>query len=531
MTTGKRTGIGRWLGVLGALALSLALIAPWHATPVPSSLPTSAHAGFFDDDLEIFEEVLDLVSGNYVYPPDYKTLFETSIQGMIAKVPEKTLTVTDVYSGQVLKKDSARLSYRLSFSRHENMEAFRSVYYFLANQYQGQLKKKDIEQAAIIGLMSSLDPYSLYMDKDDFERSMRDTEGQYGGVGMVITMEDLKLTVVRTLKNSPAERAGILPKDVISQVDGQTVKGMQINELAERLRGYPNTKVQIQVFRPSTNSTQEITLTREIISIETVEYKNMGDGVGYLSINSFSKQTNDQLQVALNQALEEGVTAFIMDLRNNPGGLLSQSVKVASHFLNKGELIVYTRGRDRNDMQTYQALYKNTLTHLPLVVLINKQSASASEIVAGSLKDSGKALILGETSYGKGSVQTIFRMSDGSGLRLTTSKYYTPSGIDINQHGITPEIIVEKDLPQGTEGEAPREPKGAKKDPAPLARNLATRLKETELIDYLKQKGYTNTDSIDPLVEFAKLVVRDSQHPSKSHALAKARELAKDIHY
>jgi len=517
------------MGVLGALLLSVALFAPWSLPQIPAPLPTAAHAGFFDDDLEVFEEVLNLVADNYVYPPDYKTLFETGIQGMIAQVPENTLTTAKVYSGQVLTKNGSRLSYRLNFSRRENMDSLRSVFFFLAEQYKGEIKKKDLERAAITGMMSSLDPYSLYMAKEDFERSMRDTEGQYGGVGMVITMKDLQLTVVRTLKNSPAERAGILPKDVITQVDGQTVEGMQINELAEKLRGYPNTKVQIEVFRPSTDSARAVTLVREIISIETVEYKNMGDGVGYLAISSFSKQTNDQLQVAVKQALDEGVNAFIMDLRNNPGGLLSQSVKVASHFLNKGELIVYTRGRDRSDMQTYEALYKNTLTHLPLVVLINRQSASASEIVAGSLKDSGKALILGENSYGKGSVQTIFRMSDGSGLRLTTSKYYTPSGIDINQNGIMPEIIVEKDLPD--EAKLERVPQGDRPEVKESARRMATRLKESELIDYLKKQNHAVSDRTDPLVEFAKLVIRDSQHPSKSHALAKARELAHDIHY
>lgn len=519
----------RWMVVLGALALSVALVAPWAPTHVSVPIPSSAHAGFFNDDLEIFEEVLDLVAENYVYPPDYKTLFQSGIQGMISRVPENTLTVTDVYSGQVLSRNGSQVSYRLSFNRHQNMDALRSVYFFLAEQYRNEIKKKDLEQAAIVGMMGSLDPYSLYMDKDEFERSMRDTEGQYGGVGMVITMQDLKLTVVRTLKNSPAERAGIMEKDIITKVDGQTVEGMQINDLAEKLRGYPNTKVQIEVFRPSTNASKTLTLVREIISIETVEYKNMGDGVGYIAISSFSKQTNDQLQEAIKRALDEGVNAFIMDLRNNPGGLLSQSVKVASHFLNKGELIVYTRGRDRSDMQTYEALYKNTLTHLPLVVLINGQSASASEIVAGSLKDSGKALVMGENSYGKGSVQTIFRMSDGSGLRLTTSKYYTPSGIDINQNGIMPEIIVEKDL--ADQDKLKREKPGTIPEITESTRKMATRLKESELIEYLKKNKYPITDKTDPLVEFAKLVIRSTQHPSKSHALAKARELAHEIHY
>jgi len=518
----------KWTLLLGTIVLSLLFTAPWSgqdATPFPSS----AHAGFFDSDLDIFSEVVDLVSDNYVYAPDFKNLFASAIQGMIDKVEAEDLDVQDVFSGKVLEAGDSKLSYRLNFSRPENFKILLSVYHFLSKHYPGKIKKKDLEVAAIEGMMSSLDPYSLYMDQDNFERSMRDTEGQYGGVGMVITMQDLKLVVVRTAKGSPAERAGILPDDIITRVNGQEIKEMQIGDLADKLRGYPNTEVQMEVFRPSTGSHQTMTLIREIISVETVEYKNLGQNTGYLKLSGFSKQTNDQLEIALDQALKEGVNAFILDLRDNPGGLLSQSVQVASHFLNKGELIVYTRGRDRNDMQTYEAQFKQTLTHLPLVVLINHQSASASEIVAGSLKDSGKALVLGENSYGKGSVQTIFRMSDGSGLRLTTSKYYTPSGIDITTHGITPEVIVEKDLPKA--GSTPSKTERQKSMELENAPHTATQLKESELKTYLKKKGVAFDKDMDPLIAFAQLLVQNAKHPSKSHALARARELAKDIHY
>ena len=301
------------------------------------------------------------------------------------------------------------------------------------------MSKKELERASILGLMDSLDPYSVYMNPQEFEASMRDTEGQYGGVGMVITLVDNKLTVVRIIKNSPSDRAGLLADDIITRVDGQEVKGLQIQELAAKLRGYPNTQVEIDVYRPSTKVIQLTTLTREIISIESVQYKNLGDHTGYIRITSFSKQTNDQLEEALEQGKRDDIQALILDLRNNPGGLLSQSVKVASHFLEEGQLIVYTQGRDRDDKQTYESLYDERWNKKPLAVLINNHSASASEIVAGSLKDTGKALILGEHSYGKGSVQTIFRLSDGSGMRLTTAQYYTPSGLDNSPHGIHPD--------------------------------------------------------------------------------------------
>lgn len=521
--------IRKWALLLGTILLALFFTTPWDGRDNEYSFPASAHAGFFSSDLDIFGEVLDLVSDNYVYAPDFKNLFAAAIQGMIDKLEAENLKVEKVVSGQILDTGEARLSYRLNFSQSENFEIMKSVYHFLGKQYAGKIKKKDLEVAAIEGMMGSLDPYSLYMDKGHFERSMRDTEGQYGGVGMVITIQDLKLTVVRTVKGSPAHRAGILPQDIITRVDGQVIKEMQIGDLAEKLRGYPNTEVQMEIFRPSTDSHQTLTLVREIISVETVEYKNLGQHTGYLKLSGFSKQTNDQLEVALEIALKEGVNAFILDLRGNPGGLLSQSVQVASHFLNKGELIVYTRGRDRNDMQTYEAQFKNTLTHLPLVVLINDQSASASEIVAGSLKDSGKALILGQNSYGKGSVQTIFRMSDGSGLRLTTSKYYTPSGIDINTHGITPEVIIEKDLPKADS--SPEKTKQKKTLELGNTLHKITQLKESELKAYLKKNGVVVNEDRDPLVAFAQLVVQNAKHPSKSHALARARELAKDIHY
>ncbi|MEE8260549.1 MAG: PDZ domain-containing protein, partial [Nitrospinaceae bacterium] len=259
----------------------------------------SAHAGFFDDDLDIFDEVLELVADNYVYPPDFKKLFTAAIDAMVKTVEKENLSVTSVYSGKALEANGKKFSYRLSFNKDENMHALQGVYDFISRELKGKVSKKDLEKAGIHGLMDSLDPYSLYMDKEVFEASMRDTEGQYGGVGMVITLVDNQLTVVRVLKSSPSARAGILPQDIITRVDGQEIKGMQIHELASKLRGHPNTQVDIDVYRPSTKVTQLTTLTREIISIETVQYKYLGDHTGYIKVSSFSKQTNDQLEDAL----------------------------------------------------------------------------------------------------------------------------------------------------------------------------------------------------------------------------------------
>lgn len=488
--------------------------------------PKSAHAGFFNDDLDVFDEVLELVADNYVYPPDFKKLFTAAIDAMLQSVDKKLLTATATQAGKTIEANGKKFSYQLTFNKNANMKSLQGVYDFISKELKGKVTKKDLEKAGIEGLMNSLDSYSLYMDKEEFEASMRDTEGQYGGVGMVITLEDNRLTVVRVLKNSPSARAGILPKDIISRVDGQEIKGLQIQELAAKLRGYPNTQVDIDIYRPSTKVTQLTTLTREIISIETVEYKYLGDQTGYISISSFSKQTNDQLEEALEKGEKDGVQAFILDLRDNPGGLLSQSVKVVSHFLEEGELVVYTRGRDRNDTQQYESVFNDRWSKKPLAVLINNHSASASEIVSGSLKDSGKALILGERSYGKGSVQTIFRMSDSSGLRLTTSKYYTPSGIDITIHGIVPEIQIERDI-TGLPNDAPADKAGNPKTAVipPIV------VKESELQSFLKKRGEAVDDETDLLVAFAKMAINNPPHPTKSHALAKARELAENIHH
>jgi carboxyl-terminal processing protease len=488
-----------------------------------------AHAGFFDDDLDIFDEVLELVADNYVYPPDFKKLFTAATDAMLKAVEKENLSVTSVYSGKTLEANGKKFSYRLSFNKDENMQVLQDVYDFISRELKGKISKKDLEKAGVNGLMDSLDPYSLYMDTDEFEASMRDTEGQYGGVGMVITLVDNKLTVVRVLKKSPSARAGILPQDIITRVDKQEIKGMQIHELAAKLRGYPDTQVNVDVFRPSTKVTQFTTLTREIISIETVEYKYLGDHTGYIKVSSFSKKTNDQLEEALEKGEKDGVQAFVLDLRDNPGGLLSQSVKVASHFLEEGQLIVYTQGRDRNDTQQYDSVYDDRWSKKPLAVLINGHSASASEIVSGSLKDAGKALILGERSYGKGSVQTIFRMSDSSGLRLTTSKYYTPSGIDITVNGISPEILIERDV-TGLPND--KEPSGKPKDKdakAPVVKPII--VKESEIQEFLKKQGKAIKNDTDPLVAFAKMAINNPPQPTKGHALAKARELAENMHH
>lgn len=253
-----------------------------------------------------------------------------------------------------------------------------------------------------------------------------------------------------------------------------------------------------------------------------MEYESLENYIGYFKISSFSKLTEKQLKKYLKQAKLEGVTGFILDLRGNPGGLLNQSVKVASHFLFKGRMVVYTQGRSEDDYREYRSLYKDSLYKMPVVVLINQYSASASEIVAGALRDSGDALLIGENSYGKGSVQTIFRISDGSGVRLTTSKYYTPAGADITKNGISPEIDIIDDL--------------IKKEDFTVKRKISSSdthlsLKASSLKKFFEKQGLELNKTRDATVELARRILKNSHTASKKRSMEKAFEIAASINY
>ena len=514
--------------LLTATLLGLFLLFPAGGGKPVSALLSTAEAGFFSNDLELFEEVVDLVGDKYVYPPDYKKMFMASIDEMVRALDDENIITTDNPGGQTISRFDSSIHYQLNFNREHDLEAFKKIYYFLHEESKSKLSKEELETAAVTGLMNSLDPYSQYMDAEVFGKSMRDTEGKYGGLGMVITMKDSRLYVVKTMKNSPAQRAGILPDDIFEKCNGEDISKTQISELADMLRGYPDTKVTISLHRQSDKRERTYTLTREIISIETVEYETLEDNIGSIKITSFSKQTNDQLKEALAKSKQDKVRGFILDLRDNPGGLLDQSVKVSSHFLYRNRLVVYTQGRESTDHNEYRAQYKNSLHFMPVIILINEYSASAAEIVAGALRDSGKALIIGENSYGKGTVQTIFRTSDGSGLRLTTSKYYTPSGTDITAHGIIPEIrIIQDYIPE----EGSQEEEKSKIESPQFDSGSLIKLKESEVKNYIQKKNYTTEESADPTFQFAKMVIKNVAVANKKKTLEKARELAANIHY
>jgi carboxyl-terminal processing protease len=306
--------------------------------------------------------------------------------------------------------------------------------------------------SAINGILGALDPHSSYMDAKSYSNMRATVSGQFGGLGIQVNMEDGLLKVVFPIDDTPAARAGILAGDIITQVDGTPTKGLTVSQVVEKVRGAPGTEVRLEIMRKEQAAPFNLTLTREIIKVSTVRQQAEGDDVGYLRLTQFNGQTADELNRAI-QALAAKIPAqqfkgHILDLRNNPGGLLDQAVRVAGAFLTGGE-IVSIRGRDPDQVHRFNAVPSDIIDGKPLIVLINGGSASASEIVAGALQDRKRATIIGSRTFGKASVQTIIPLGQGNGaLRLTTARYYTPSGRSIQAQGIAPDIEVLQDVPR-----------------------------------------------------------------------------------
>ncbi len=301
-----------------------------------------------------------------------------------------------------------------------------------------------LARAALHGMVESLDPHSEFLEKalnDEFEE---DITGEFGGVGIQVETRQGRIVVIAPLAGTPGERAGIQRGDEIVSIDGKAVEsGGNIDGIVSRLRGKPKTKVVVGLFRPATQATLQLTLVREIIKIESVRsVKVLEDGIGYVQLTEFSDHTAEQFRQALGDLLRRGVHSLILDLRNNPGGLLEAAVEVAEPFFKAGELIVYTKGRKPTDRENFKSESPGPPISLPMAVLINAGSASAAEIVTGALKDTGRALVVGERTFGKGSVQSVFKLENGEGLRLTTARYYTPSGVTIHEKGVAPHVEV-----------------------------------------------------------------------------------------
>jgi carboxyl-terminal processing protease len=309
-----------------------------------------------------------------------------------------------------------------------------------------EVDTKKLVYGAINGMLSSLDPHSSFLPPDMYKELKIETKGSFGGLGIEITIKDGYLTVISPIEDTPAFRAGIKAGDQILKIEEKLTKDMTIIDAVKRMRGPKGSKVTITIMREGFDKPKEFTLVRDIIQVKSIKFKTLDDGYGYVRIAQFQEKTDEDLLkalVALKAENAGSLKGLILDMRNDPGGLLDQAVRVAEHFIAEGELLVYTEGRDPDSKMRFSSRKGKKEIGYPMVVLINGGSASASEIVAGALQDHNRAVILGTQSFGKGSVQTIIPLSEDSGLRLTTAKYFTPKGRSIQAKGITPDIIVE----------------------------------------------------------------------------------------
>jgi carboxyl-terminal processing protease len=334
---------------------------------------------------------------------------------------------------------------------YQDLRLFSDVLNIVQDNYVEKVDPKKLMYGAISGMLRELDPHSSFLKPEDYKELQIETEGKFGGIGIEITLRDNVLTVVAPLEGTPADRAGVQSNDKIVKIDDHSTQDMSLMEAVQKMRGPKGTKVKLTIVREGERKPLEFELMRDTIAIRSVRARNLEKGYGYIRISSFQSDTTNELRKALDQMEEKNgpMQGLILDLRNDPGGLLDQAVEVSDEFLDEG-LIVYTGGRLEGQSMRFEA-HKNGKPHAyPMIVLVNGGSASASEIVAGALQDHKRAVIVGEPTFGKGSVQTVIPLRDGAAIRLTTALYYTPSGRSIQAKGIEPDVVVKRDKKAGT---------------------------------------------------------------------------------
>ena len=347
---------------------------------------------------------------------------------------------------------------------YRQLNLFGDVFERVRADYVEKPDDSKLVELAINGMLAGLDPHSSYMDPKGLRDLQVQTRGEFGGLGIEVTMEDGLIKVVAPIDDTPAAKAGIMANDIITGLNDEQVQGLNLNQAVEKMRGPANTKLKLTIMRKGRDKPIEVTIVREVIHVKSVRSHSEGDDVGYIRITQFNEQTTDGLKKAIGdlttQLGADKIKGYVIDLRNNPGGLLDEAISVSDAFLDNGE-IVSTRGRNAEETQRFNARPGDLTNGKPVIVLINGGSASAAEIVAGALQDHKRATLVGTRSFGKGSVQTIIPLGAGNGaLRLTTARYFTPSGRSIQAKGITPDIVVLQDVPDDlksqtdTKGEA-----------------------------------------------------------------------------
>jgi carboxyl-terminal processing protease len=332
---------------------------------------------------------------------------------------------------------------------YRHLAIFGDIFERVRAQYVTPPEDGKLIESAINGMLTSLDPHSSYLNPEAAQDMRVQTRGEFGGLGIEVTMENEMVRVIAPIEDTPAARAGVMAGDFIAEIDGEEVRGMTLSDAVDRMRGEVNTEIELTIIREGADEPIKLTIVRDIIKVRAVRY-SVEEDVGYIKINSFTERTTEDLRNAIQdikrQVGEDDLAGYVLDLRLNPGGLLDQAVNVADAFLDRGE-IVSTRGRDPRNVTRFDSRPGDLIDGKPVVVLINGGSASASEIVAGALQDHRRATVVGTKSFGKGSVQTIIPLAENGALRLTTALYYTPAGTSIQARGIEPDIMIEQPIP------------------------------------------------------------------------------------
>jgi carboxyl-terminal processing protease len=382
---------------------------------------------------------------------------------------------------------------------YQYLRLFSDVLNIVQDNYVEKADLKKLMYGAVSGMLRELDPHSSFLKPEEYKELQVETKGKFGGLGIEITMRDNILTVVSPLEGTPADKAGIQAGDQIVRIDDQPTQDMSLTEAVQKMRGPKGTKVKITIIRKGERKPLDFELIRDTISIQSVKWRTLEPGYGYVRVSSFQSGTGADLRKALDQLESDNhpLLGLVLDLRNDPGGLLDQAVEVADEFINEG-LIVYTGGRLENQKMRFEARKNSKPRNFPVVVLVNSGSASASEIVAGALQDHKRAIVLGEPTFGKGSVQTVIPLNDGSALRLTTSLYYTPSGRSIQAKGIEPDILVKKEVPPKTDEEGADE---------------IRRIREKDLPRHMENQKPDSggSKSLAPQIETQKMLEQDNQ--------------------
>jgi len=434
-----------------------------------------------------------------------------SIALLAAGAAIPTVLIPTVQIARAAEADKASAT---SADTYHELDQFMNVFQKIRSDYVDKTNDKDLIKGAIDGMLASLDPHSSYMDAHDFQQMKLTTDGNYGGLGLTVQAQDGVVKVVSPTQDTPAYRAGIKSGDFITHIDGKMIYGITLDEAVDQMRGAPGSKVKLTIFRPGRDKPFDVTLTRENIVIKPVKWQ-VKDNIGIINILSFSKQTGADTRAAI-AAIDKQTggktTGYIIDLRDDPGGLLDQAIETADAFLDHGE-IVSQRGRTKDDIERYYAHAGDDSHGLPVIVLVNAGSASAAEIVAGALQDQRRALVMGERSFGKGSVQTLIPLTDDTALRLTTARYYTPSGRSVQEGGIQPDVYVpqltdpdykdrprfrEDDLRRHLINEAKVDDSVLEQDDKPDPRFVAT-------ADMLKKQGITDYQLAYALQTMARL--------------------------